>query len=298
MPEKYFWCPENYSPSADFQRRLVWEKIKSYFWDSFKLDGLYLRPDFLEEHQELINQRIQELPWEVGNRLDYSWVKNLEIREKVESWVVSIIGHKWEFSWSWGFIRPNVIATAAHVLRDPENGEMSLLGLILWWDGNTYTPKAIYIDTICWDDIAFILTDESAESSFEILKQDYSSTSDTLTLWMPWTQPSFFLESQMSLPEKIFPMIQKFIEGLLRVDVDKDSTVDSKEYKTTYVHIVWGHSWGLVINPDTWGLKWIIARWSKYENVNIWGQYEPVSKLRPRFIDFVNAMTEFWLEVK
>lgn len=294
-------CPENYSPSANFHRKTVWENIESRFWDSFRIDKQLVNDDnFYKTHEEFFNKLSTSISINTRKNLEELGIVGEEKIQRITWSTVSIMWEQWKwfFTWSWGFIAPNVVATTAHVLRDAKNGELVLSTYrIISGDGKIFKPKAFYIDRICDDDIAFILTDRSSDHSFDIWWREANSDSDTLTLWMPFWIPNFQLESNVWVTGKITSWFINFSQWLYQTDADNDGRPDIDEYSITDNPIRPWHSWWIVVDPESLWLKWLVARWSWPEFISGW-LYEPISKIRPRFVDFVKSMTQFGFEVE
>ena len=87
------------------------------------------------------------------------------------------------FSWTGFFISPNIIATAAHNLRDRKTGKGEMFYGIHWLNWKNYTSQAIYI----WkgEDIAFIIVNGKSKNYIDIFQKDDSKDNQNIiSLWL------------------------------------------------------------------------------------------------------------------
>jgi len=290
-------CQENLSGWARLARNIIGTWVESIFWEAYKIESLvYFDDEFSPEDQYYIDQRKLELPTEIWNQLSQVGIEDDSLIQKLTGSIVSLVltGGELKFGfWSWGFIRPNVVITNAHVVRGSDTWDIGLMKAIIDGNGNSYTPKAIYFNKLCTSDVAFIVTEEASEHFID--KNDRDGIGwDIITLWIPKLVPDFQSNNNSTT---LRPAIQNAAEGYFKFDRNSNGIPEFEEFERANNHIKPWHSWWLVISPS-WILEGIITRWTTNPEKNTGVLYTGMQDIHREFVDFVNSMTKLWVEVK
>ena len=283
--ENWWIKQESCKISCNAYKVVDWE----YFIDNF-LDGIP------KEIAEDIKEKISAVSHNVESELTRFWFWKNDV-PRIWWSIVSLYLHDWTnmLQGSWGFIRPNVVVTSAHVLRSIDNKKIRNIWLIVDGSWRIHRPVAVYFDTNN-QDIAFILTKWRNENFINIWQDNRDKGYSTVSLWLSDLEPRFISDSFVSISERLNnTQIHMRRAMLIHSDLDGNGILDHIDHVHTHINLKPWDSGGLIIDENI-NLKWI-ATLGSLENYGGW-YYEPVSVIQEVFLDFVSEMTKIWLEVK
>lgn len=242
--------------------------------------------------------RFTDKEWENWKQLRERTKQELEklgfSLEQINILIPALVGIATE-SWHWSgvFIRPNVIMTAAHVLRDPESWKVDGMRVIANADQHFFKVKSIYYTKIQTEDIAFIVTEESTTSYLDLYNREKQEGENIYTLGLSHFIPRF---TQWVSRSTFYQNAMWARYG--GMDKDGDGKDDGEEYMLTDNPTPpWDSGWVAISN--TGEVLGIVHGGATIFWKNVWWTYiEPQSKIVNQYWDFIQAMIKLWVEIK
>ncbi len=279
-----------------FSQHEFWKMIETLTGKAILVNEDYMLdteayPGFHEAIQEL-KKKLPQRMLNAFNDLGVEFINQDRIKWSLVSLLLK--GEGWIALWSWWFIRPNVILTAAHVLRNKETGQVRPLYDITDGKGVSYEVEAIYYNKINTEDIGFIVIKGHNSSYIELYSEPESE--EVITFGFSNIKPHF-------LKGKVWKtFLQSVLQEKYRMkwetrDHDNDGKDDFREHTLVSNEMSKGDSWWLALWPE-WKLHWIVSKGGNFIGMHSWSSLEPKSKILQQFGDFIRAITKIRVKIK
>lgn len=282
-----------------FKQHEFWKMIETPTAKAILVNEKYDAWEMPHWNEEVVIWLRQNITWRIEKAFE-----DIDMPKKVSHNLLPSLSSfilKWNQEglvlWSWWFIRPNVIVSAAHVIRNSKTWEIRPMYDVTDGNGNEYKVKAIYFNKVHTEDIAFIVTEEENTWYVDLYNKGVSQWEDIITLWMSQVKPRFTKGKQwLSWYQSFYGTLWKNISKSFD-DRDNDGILDIDEYLPSDNKVLSWDSWWLVVS-ETWELKWITSQWWELWRIHTWAYIEPHSKIVKQYGDFMQAMTKLWVEIK
>jgi len=205
---------------------------------------------------------------------------------------------KWEtfYSWEWTgfFIWPNIIVTAAHVLKNLKTDRWNMFYGIHGLNWKNYISKAIYL----WDneDIAFIIVEWKSDNYINLFQNNLKKWRKLISIWLTSSRNYSHVTlwnfeknlRNISLIEKKSSKWKPKIVGKTSEDFDNDWIPFFRDYKRHSNRTIPWDSGGVFINE--YGVAQCL--------ITMVGFCEWIKDVKEVYFDFEKQAIKKWYKIK